>query len=165
MQEWQQKTVGRFSAGAEQKDDINSPLAIKCRSLQKLPLRATLRKSEILRGYLSFSQVLSKGTPLTEGPVRLFALRVQSEKAETKVGFSVSRRISRAVDRNRGKRYLREAYRVNKTILDKKLADSPVKLHVVLMLSDSESLSKGEDKFRRISLSVERLLSRLSEQL
>lgn len=73
-----------------------------------------LNKSEILRGYRAFSRVIGEGRSAVRPPVRLF-VRVNPTLGSTlKVGFSVSRSVRTAVQRNRFKRLLREAFRLNR---------------------------------------------------
>jgi ribonuclease P protein component len=45
------------------------------------------------------------------GPIRVFALYTDSLKTSVQVGFTITKKIKRAVDRNRLKRYLRESFR------------------------------------------------------
>lgn len=73
-----------------------------------------LRKAEILHGYRSFSRVIGEGRSVARPPVRLF-VRVDPTLGSTlKVGFSVSRSVRGAVQRNRFRRLLRESFRLNR---------------------------------------------------
>lgn len=73
-----------------------------------------LRKSEILRGYRAFSRVIGEGRSSARPPVRLFVRVDPTLGSSLKVGFSVSRSVRTAVQRNRFKRLLREAFRLNR---------------------------------------------------
>jgi ribonuclease P protein component len=75
-----------------------------------------LPKERILRGHKAFSDLITKGSTLTSGSIRLF-YAAESKNQPIKIGFSVSRTIRKASVRNRIKRCLREAVRKNKPLL------------------------------------------------
>ena len=74
-------------------------------------MRQTLPKSIILRGYQSFSNVITSGVSFQGTLLTGFVLTNTSER-NISVGFSVpKKRVSLAVNRNRIKRLIREAVR------------------------------------------------------
>jgi ribonuclease P protein component len=50
-------------------------------------------------------------------PVRCFVLENDRPGSLVRVGFSVSRAVRNAADRNRARRWMKEAYRKNKSLL------------------------------------------------
>lgn len=74
-----------------------------------------LRKSEIFRGKHDFNFVHSKGRSYANHA--LILLLVQAEHYNGKIGFAAGKKLGGAVVRNRVKRLLREAYRLNKNSL------------------------------------------------
>jgi ribonuclease P protein component len=89
-----------------------------------------LKKSEIIRGYNSFKNILASSKLITNSFLRVYiqvnsynkgteeAKILKDPLANVKVGFVVSKRIVRkASKRNRLKRLTREAYRMNKYLL------------------------------------------------
>lgn len=82
----------------------------------------TLRKNERITSKLLLEQLFGSkdAKAVTAYPIRAVALEVEhhGSDAQVQVLFSVSKRhFKHAVDRNRVKRQLREAYRLNKSLL------------------------------------------------
>lgn len=78
--------------------------------------RHTFPKSERLCGDLRIKEVATTGKSVHEPPIKLIGKRMQlPSTAPVQVAFAVpSRNLKRAVDRNRMKRRMREAYRLEK---------------------------------------------------
>ena len=74
-----------------------------------------LSKSEIFRGKHDFNAVHSRGKSFANHALILLA--VNDERYNGKVGFAAGKKLGGAVIRNRVKRLLREAYRLNKNSL------------------------------------------------
>lgn len=78
--------------------------------------RNRLRRSHILRGYASFTRVLSGGQSLSVPPIRLFFRPLPQTSSGTTIGFAVSRSFRSAAKRNRVRRLMREAYRLHQDL-------------------------------------------------
>ncbi|MGY6649401.1 ribonuclease P protein component [Wenyingzhuangia sp. IMCC45574] len=79
-------------------------------------MRFTLGKNQKLKSRKAIAQLFIEGKSVKEFPIKMIYLPVSSNATclETKVAFSVPKRnFKLAVDRNRIKRLLREAYRLN----------------------------------------------------
>ena len=74
-----------------------------------------LSKSEIFRGKHDFNAVHNHGRSFANHALVL--LVVSDERYNGKVGFAAGKRLGGAVVRNRVKRLMREAYRLNKNSL------------------------------------------------
>lgn len=74
-----------------------------------------LSKSEIFRGKHDFNAVHSRGRAFVNHALVL--LIMSGERYNGKVGFAAGKKLGCAVVRNRVKRLLREAYRLNKNSL------------------------------------------------
>jgi len=78
-------------------------------------MKLTYNKYEKLKSQKTIEQLFLEGKSVSAYPLRLVYLKHGDSR---KVGVSVSKRnFKRAVDRIRIKRLLREAYRLNKTML------------------------------------------------
>lgn len=77
----------------------------------------SFNKHEKLKSEKAISDLFMNGQTITLYPLRLiYKIQSDSVDSKTKTAVSVSKRnFKRAVDRNRIKRLLREAYRLNKS--------------------------------------------------
>ncbi|MDX9750460.1 MAG: ribonuclease P protein component [Flavobacteriales bacterium] len=78
--------------------------------------RHTFRKQEVLRGTTRIRALMAGGRSVNVAPFRLTAMYMELPTPyPAQVAFAVPRRVLRhAVDRNRVKRLMREAWRLNK---------------------------------------------------
>ncbi len=77
----------------------------------------TFKKNEHLKSKKTIERLFKDGNVIYEYPVRAIWIKMQlpGNKTLARVSFSVSKkRFKKAVDRNRIKRLMREAYRLNK---------------------------------------------------
>ena len=79
-----------------------------------------LSKREIFRGKHDFNAVHSRGRAFANHAMVL--LVVHDERYNGKVGFAAGKKLGGAVVRNRVKRLMREAYRLNKNSLHRDCA-------------------------------------------
>lgn len=78
-------------------------------------MNASYPKKEKLKSKKLIDQLFAEGQSVSAFPLRLVYLQATFDDATVKTGVSVSKRnFKTAVDRNRIKRLLREAYRLNK---------------------------------------------------
>lgn len=79
-------------------------------------MKLSFGKNEKLKSEKEISLLFEKGKSVAVYPLRLIYLSTETDGApKTKAGVSVSKRLfKRAVDRNRIKRLMREAYRLQK---------------------------------------------------
>ena len=97
----------------------------------------TLGRSERLKSRKSIDQLFSEGQRFTQTPVRVFYRKTTTTGLQ--FGVAVSARLfKKAVDRNRVKRVMREAWRLQKNELDKQLKEKGKGLHVFFVYTDKE---------------------------
>lgn len=132
-----------------------------------MPGRSTLRKTEILHGYRSFTTVIASGKTLVVRPVRLFYVVEESASPGVQIGFAVSRSIRGSVRRNRIKRLLRESYRLQKQPLIHALQNRGRAISSVLMYvgpnPEKASLLRLDDVRTQVGELLERLTNSLME--
>lgn len=82
-------------------------------------MKHTYPKNEKLKSRTLIDQLFSEGKSVSKYPLRLVYVEISDlEDSKIKLGVSVSKKhFKKAVDRNYYKRVLREAYRLNKSIL------------------------------------------------
>ncbi|MDG3582974.1 MULTISPECIES: ribonuclease P protein component [Galbibacter] len=84
-------------------------------------------KEERLKNKILIGTLFSEGSSVSKYPLRLIYMRAQeTEGAKLKAAVSVSKRsFKKAVDRNRIKRLVREAYRLNKHLFIQSTGENP----------------------------------------
>lgn len=82
----------------------------------------------------------------------------------TRVGFSVSRNVRNAVERNRARRWMKEAYRKNKTILSIAPPQAGGAISVVFMLKSRGALAKHHEFRAEVDHAIITLLHDLQQK-
>lgn len=124
----------------------------------------TLCKAERLHRRSLISQLFDGGSKTVSAfPLRVVYMLVERSEAEAPVSILVSvpkRHFKRAVKRNRVKRQVREAYRLNKHILLDALADKPYGIILAFIWLDKELHTTEE-----LEGKVRNLLGRIAERM
>ncbi len=130
-------------------------------------MRQSLRRSNILRGYRSFSTVISHGALLVERPVRFYYILEESSDPRLRIGFAVARGVKGAVHRNRIKRVLREAVRLHRQTLDADLRLQRRTLRAVALFTPSGPSSSPPNRVNlaTVEAAIAQLLTRIDHQL
>ncbi len=103
----------------------------------------TFPKSQRLYSHTDLQWMFSKGQSFYFYPfVCYYNIVYNANKFESKVAVSVSKkRFKHAVDRNKIKRLVREAYRHNKHLIYSTLQHENMELHVVFVYTERKILS------------------------
>ena len=122
-------------------------------------IRGTFRKHERLRSRKLIAELLKKGKAVNVPPIRLIGMAtVLPPECTAQVTFAVPKRfLARAVDRNRVRRLMREAYRGNKTDLYDKLRGREVQC-LFLFVHQSREIPGFAEVQDKISSALDRWL-------
>ncbi|MFK7781555.1 ribonuclease P protein component [Psychroserpens sp.] len=106
-------------------------------------------KKEKLKSQKLIEQLFSEGKSVTAFPLRMVYLKITSnDDIQFKTGVSVSKRsFKNAVDRNRIKRLLREAYRLNKSTYFNNISGSYA-LMILYISKDGTDFDSVETKMK-----------------
>ena len=125
-------------------------------------LEYTMSNSFGKKDRLKGKRVVSK---IFEGPkkyISLFPFKAfysisSSNQSQSKFGVSVpKKKFKRAVDRNKIKRLIKEALRLNKTILNNELSKKNVSLHIMVLFNDEKIPS-----YNLVEIKIKEILKRL----
>jgi ribonuclease P protein component len=116
-------------------------------------------KEEKLKSRKSIDELFARGKSFTITPVRVSYKFSSSESPSLQAGVTVSKKyFKKAVDRNRIKRLLREAYRLQKNDLKQLTIEKGLTAHVFFMYNGKEMTD-----FQVISESMKKCLLRLQK--
>ena len=135
--------------------------------------RYVLPRRSILRGRKKFDRLFAEGKTLRAGDLLLRWYLVDAEEIEAKGGaagplaaFVVAKRYGRAVDRNRVKRLMREAWRLQRPGLVEQL-DESARLEIAIVWIGPPA-AKGRAKFAPLAANlaggIDRLVRRISRR-
>lgn len=131
-------------------------------------MRLRLRKSEVIRGKGVFSGIILKGRRLRAGRIDCsyhITRHPDDGTPRIKVGFAIGRQIRRAVDRNRIRRLMREAYRTNKHLLEKEKPDLESGIDMILHFPGRNVRSSSMPTSAEIAGDVQSILTRVVQVL
>ncbi|UAY53746.1 ribonuclease P protein component [Ferruginibacter albus] len=124
-------------------------------------MRYTLNKNERLKSRKKIEHLFKTGKSINAFPVRMLYVLSTNETSDNTLlaGFSAStKNFKKAVDRNRIKRLLREAYRLQKTELEKQLKSSNKNISLFFIYSGTEL-----PEYKLIYEKVQTLIKRLQK--
>lgn len=127
------------------------------------PQRFFLKKEDKLKSRKTIDEVFNSGNNFSVYPFKIWWLAVNNETA-LQAGFGVSaRQFKKAVDRNRIKRLMREAYRLQKNELQFQLQQEQKSLRIFILYIGKE-LPDYETCYKKLTAILNRLGNIISPQ-
>ena len=123
----------------------------------------TLGKEERLKSNLGIQDLLKNGSTLSGFPLKIYWNISSDPQQKYPVRMAISvpkKKFKRAVDRNLMKRRIREAYRLNKSIIYEPLRDRNINLFMLILFLSDEFIS-----FDNLDTGMRELLQKLSKNL
>ena len=119
--------------------------------------RFTLKKEERLKSRKTIQQLFKEGKSFSIFPFRVIYIEEGDPEANLKAAFSVSsKNFKKAVDRNRVKRLMREAYRLQKNNLKKALTKTQKRL-VIFFIYTGKELPDYQIVFEKMGTAIVRI--------
>lgn len=128
----------------------------------------TLGKAERLKSRKLTELLFSEGNKFTIAPFRIHYSFTKAEKTSLHpiaIGFGAGvgkKNFKKAIDRNRIKRLIREAYRLQKTILKEKLTEKKSQL-LIFFIYTGKDLPAYKEVYEKIGKGLDKLCVILSE--
>jgi len=119
-------------------------------------------KSEHLCGEKRITRLYTKGDAFIAYPLRVVFLiepKIEDESASVLVSVP-KKRFKRAVKRNRLKRIMREAYRLNKHLIIEKLVDKNLQLHISFNYV-SDDVLEFEAIEKKMKIALQKLIDKI----
>lgn len=128
-------------------------------------MACSLPRHERVRGFRSFSRILSGGAAAASGPIRCFLQAEERPPGSVSVGFAVSREVRGSVRRNRIRRLLREAYRLNKAVLVDSAYRKGLRLQLIILYSGPARAPVGWLSYKEVEKPVRDILHKIERRL
>jgi ribonuclease P protein component len=106
-----------------------------------------------LKGFGAFTRVITKGEKYEEKPIKAFVYLSSSKETLVRIGYTVTKRIKKAVKRNKLKRLMREAFRANKKDLIGHIS-AGVLVEIVFMYNDDREIVPNKVRFSSINQAI-----------
>ena len=119
-------------------------------------------KQEHLCGEKRITRLFTQGDAFIAYPLRVvYLLENKIDREVSSVLLSVpKKRFKRAVKRNRLKRLMREAYRLNKQVLVEKLEERNLQIHIAFNYVSDDELDYATIE-KKMKLSLQKLLDKI----
>lgn len=143
--------------------------ALGLRETLEFAVRQTFKKSEILRGKDKFETVFQRGRKIDGKCLRCLCYShppsTVSDQPIISVGIAISRKLKRAVDRNRMKRLVRESFRLNKQLLHVGEQEMPTQVSLLFLYNPKLKITDRLPSYEQIHTDMQYILASVSRLL
>ena len=123
--------------------------------------RYTYKRAEHLKQQKLINLVFQQNKSMRVGPLKMVYAIVPADSFNYQVAFVAPKKIHHlAVDRNRNKRLMREAFRLNRHIMTDSVVLPPVQVLFIFIAQNTDEMT-----FASASDYISRLLTQLSEKV
>jgi ribonuclease P protein component len=126
----------------------------------------TIGREERLKSLKAIERLFKQGQRFTAGFFKVhYVMEKQTAKQPVQFGVGVStKNFKRAVDRNRIKRLTREAYRLQKNMLQDTLKENQIRLDLFLVYTAKE-LPLYNDVYEKVGIALKKMLKQVNENV
>jgi len=118
-------------------------------------------KSERLNSKIKIDKLFGNGNSFVLEDFKVYFSVSEQKVPSVSILISVPKKLEpKAVERNKIKRLIREAYRLNKTILTTKLVDRKVEVNIAFILLKSDFAD-----YKSVEQKIKLILLRLTEEI
>jgi ribonuclease P protein component len=114
-----------------------------------------------LRGFGSFTRVITRGRKYERKPIKAFVCSSTSKQTGLHIGFAVTRGVQNATQRNQLKRLMREAFRLRREEFICHM-DSGMLLEIVFLYSGDMTVAQKKVLFASINQALTNLSSAIN---
>jgi ribonuclease P protein component len=116
---------------------------------------------ETLRGFGSFTRVITRGAKYESKPIKAFVCTSPWDQTTLRVGFAVSRGIRKAAHRNLYKRLMKEAFRTKREGFFGRIKPETL-LEIVFLYSGDMKIAQKKSRFSCINKALADLSSTMN---
>ena len=121
---------------------------------------STFPKAERLSSKVVIDKLFETGKPFNCSPFKVIWLETTENESPVQILISVPKRLfKRAVDRNRLKRLIREAYRKNKYLLYNQLKEKKM---LVMFIFTSRTILEYKEVEEKMIVTLQRLITNIN---
>jgi ribonuclease P protein component len=113
---------------------------------------------EILRGFRTFTRVITRGKRYEKQPIKAFVISSLSKRSSLHIGYTVTKKIRTAAHRNRLKRLMREAFLTKKIDFIRRISSGTL-VEIVFMYNGNTEIAPKMVRFSSIDQAFSALCS------
>jgi len=124
----------------------------------------SLSGSERLRGKNAFDLVFSKGKRITSSDKLLRGVYILTDNSDgvlVKIAVGISRKAGKAVWRNRLRRLIKEAYRLNKVLLTDRMGSLKKQVLLIILPGGFSCKTHSRPQLKQVTPALTEILSRI----